>query len=164
MHQILSKIGNLLTIQGVEVIELDRLNNRIEGINRNGKAVRKAIFCTYDELRKTFIPTCSFSLVVFTKLPFQDLSDPYAQSQIEKYKDPFNEFSLPEAIRSFKYAFQFLDHQNSHKSGALLLDPRIRSKEYGKLFINDLPLCSVSSGNLMHFIKTHLDWIANKKI
>jgi DNA polymerase-3 subunit epsilon/ATP-dependent DNA helicase DinG len=160
MESVIKKVNGALTKLGTEIIELERENERIDLFDNISNSQKKVVFCTYAQLEKSFLPTNSFPIVVFTRLPIQDLSDPVLMSQLEYFDDPFNDFTLPEAVRSFKYALQFVDHREHKKSSALIMDSRILSKEYGKLFLRDVPVCSVSSGNLLHFIKSASDWMS----
>ena len=57
--------------------------------------------------------------------------------------NPFNEYSLPEAIIKFKQGFGRLIRSRTDTGIVVVLDKRIVTKFYGKQFIAALPACRV---------------------
>jgi len=51
----------------------------------------------------------------------------------------FMEYSLPEAVLKFKQGFGRLIRTKDDTGSVVVLDPRIVSKRYGKVFIDALP-------------------------
>ena len=86
--------------------------------------------------------------VIITKLPFKVPSDPLFQAMSELYtkegKDPFMDYSLPQACLQFKQGFGRLIRTNSDRGCVICLDKRIMTKAYGKAFLKSLPSCPVS--------------------
>ncbi len=62
--------------------------------------------------------------------------------------NPFVDFSLPEAIVKFRQGFGRLIRTQSDKGIVVVLDPRIQTKFYGKLFLNSLPQCELVQESL----------------
>ena len=56
---------------------------------------------------------------------------------------PFFEYSLPEAIIKLKQGFGRLIRSSTDTGQVVILDPRIRTKRYGQLFLDSLPNCQV---------------------
>jgi DNA polymerase-3 subunit epsilon/ATP-dependent DNA helicase DinG len=94
------------------------------------------------------IPGQALSVLVIVKLPFDVPTDPIIAARSETFEDPFNEYSLPEAILRFRQGFGRLIRTESDRGIVAILDKRIISKRYGKLFIDSLPQCKLKVGPL----------------
>lgn len=85
----------------------------------------------------------SLSSVIITKLPFEVPTHPVIEARVKQIEDrggnPFMEFSLPEAIIRFKQGFGRLIRTKTDTGIFVALDSRIRTKFYGKQFLNSLP-------------------------
>lgn len=83
--------------------------------------------------------------VIIVKLPFRVPSEPLIQARSEAIlaegKDPFMEYSLPQAIVKFKQGFGRLIRNRKDRGLVLCLDHRILSKPYGQQFLSSLPDC-----------------------
>lgn len=83
--------------------------------------------------------------VIIVKLPFAVPSDPLHAGYIEAIKqdgkNPFLEYSVPQAIIQFKQGFGRLLRSQQDRGCIICLDHRLLSKSYGKLFLDSLPLC-----------------------
>ncbi len=94
------------------------------------------------------IPGEALSVLVITKLPFDVPSDPIVAARSETFDDPFNEYSLPEAILRFRQGFGRLIRTQSDRGVVAILDRRILTKRYGKLFTESLPDCKLKIGTV----------------
>lgn len=85
----------------------------------------------------------ALTLLVVTKLPFANPSHPLTQARMnllkERGKDPFGDHSLPEAILKFRQGFGRLIRGGTDRGKVVLMDPRVRTKGYGRRFVNALP-------------------------
>lgn len=83
--------------------------------------------------------------VVIVKLPFKVPTEPLIQARMEALvaegKDPFYDYSIPQAIVKFKQGFGRLIRHQKDRGCIVCLDARLIRKGYGKLFLNSLPPC-----------------------
>ena len=81
--------------------------------------------------------------VIITRLPFEPPDRPLTQARLERIEtsggNPFMQDSLPRAIIRFKQGFGRLIRSKSDTGRVVVLDPRIRTARYGKLFLDALP-------------------------
>lgn len=86
----------------------------------------------------------ALTLVVVTRLPFQSPGHPLTKARLAAITarggDAFMEHSLPEAILKFRQGFGRLIRSQQDRGKVLVLDPRARTKAYGRRFLASLPL------------------------
>jgi ATP-dependent DNA helicase DinG len=89
------------------------------------------------------------SCVIIDKLPFAVPSDPLVAARQRLIEDhggsSFYEYSVPQAIISLKQGLGRLIRSTTDKGVLAVLDPRLRTKAYGRLFLESLPPCRVTS-------------------
>jgi ATP-dependent DNA helicase DinG len=89
------------------------------------------------------------SCVIIDKLPFAVPSDPVVAAR-QRYIDDqggssFYEYSVPQAIISLKQGLGRLIRGATDRGVLAVLDPRLKTKAYGRLFLESLPPCRVTS-------------------
>ena len=57
--------------------------------------------------------------------------------------NPFRDYQLPEAVLKLKQGFGRLIRSKRDTGMVVILDPRVRSKPYGKIFLASLPECQL---------------------
>jgi len=105
------------------------------------------------------VPGDALSVVVITKLPFGVPSDPIISARSELYEDSFNEYYLPESILKFRQGFGRLIRSASDRGIVAILDRRVLTKQYGKLFLESLPQCTARQGAAAGLPKMAGDWL-----
>ena len=105
------------------------------------------------------VPGASLSAVIITKLPFDVPTDPLIAARSELYEDSFNEYYLPEAILKFRQGFGRLIRTASDRGIVAILDRRVLSKQYGRLFLESLPACTVRQGPAANLAKAAEKWL-----
>ena len=85
------------------------------------------------------------SNVIIVKLPFAVPDEPVIEARLDAIKrgggNPFMEYSVPEAIIRLKQGFGRLIRSKSDKGIVVILDSRVVTKRYGRLFVDALPGC-----------------------
>jgi len=89
------------------------------------------------------------SCVIIDKLPFAVPTDPIVAAR-QRYIDDtggssFHEYSVPQAIIALKQGLGRLIRSTTDRGVLAVLDPRLRTKAYGRTFLNSLPQCRVTS-------------------
>jgi ATP-dependent DNA helicase DinG len=85
----------------------------------------------------------ALSCVVIDKLPFGSPGDPVLQARIEALRrqgvNPFMAYQLPSAVITLKQGIGRLIRDRTDRGVLVLCDPRLRSKSYGRVFLDSLP-------------------------
>ena len=102
----------------------------------------------------------ALSLLVITKLPFSVPTDPVFAARSALFDEPFREFALPQAVLKFKQGFGRLIRHKADRGAVVVLDRRVRSKGYGKTFLESLPGCSISEASTQQLPALVGRWLA----
>jgi DNA polymerase-3 subunit epsilon/ATP-dependent DNA helicase DinG len=105
------------------------------------------------------IPGEALSVLVIVKLPFDVPSDPIVAARSETFEDPFSEYSIPEAILRFRQGFGRLIRTQSDRGVVAVLDRRLLTKRYGKMFIESLPECAKKVASVRDLPATAARWL-----
>jgi ATP-dependent DNA helicase DinG len=93
------------------------------------------------------VPGESLSLLVIDKLPFSAPGDPLHEARCEAVEraggDWFRDFALPSAMLQLRQGFGRLIRGHADRGVVAILDPRLRSRPYGRAFLAALPRCPV---------------------
>jgi ATP-dependent DNA helicase DinG len=93
------------------------------------------------------VPGESLSLLVIDKLPFSAPGDPLHEARCEAVEqrggDWFSDYALPTALLQLRQGFGRLIRSHGDRGVVAILDPRLRSRGYGRVFLAALPRCPV---------------------
>lgn len=104
----------------------------------------------------------ALSCVIIDRLPFDPPDDPVFKARSERVEmeggNAFKEFSIPLAVVRLRQGFGRLIRSRSDRGIVAILDSRIRTKTYGKIFLNSLPPAPVSGdlGDLREWARREL--------
>jgi len=89
----------------------------------------------------------ALSNVIITRLPFATPDHPLIQAKLEAIEeeggDPFQHYSLPEAILKLRQGVGRLIRSKTDTGMVVILDSRVVTKTYGRAFLKALPKCPV---------------------
>jgi ATP-dependent DNA helicase DinG len=89
------------------------------------------------------------SCVIVDKLPFAVPTDPLVAARQRYIEDSggssFYQYSVPQAIIALKQGLGRLIRSTTDRGVLAVLDPRLRTKGYGRTFLQSLPACRVTS-------------------
>jgi len=103
----------------------------------------------------------ALSCLVITRLPFSVPSDPIFAARSETFDDPFNQYAVPEAVLRFRQGFGRLIRSKSDRGVVVVLDRRLLSKSYGRVFLESLPPVSKYQGALHELPEVAAQWITS---
>lgn len=93
------------------------------------------------------LPGEALSSVIITRLPFVTPDHPLTEAKLEEIEaeggDPFQSYSLPEAILKLRQGVGRLIRSSGDSGSIVILDSRILNRPYGKAFLKALPECPV---------------------
>jgi predicted DnaQ family exonuclease/DinG family helicase len=104
----------------------------------------------------------ALSLLVLARLPFSVPSEPIFAARSAQFEDPFNEYALPQAVLRFKQGFGRLIRSKTDRGVVVVLDRRIKSKAYGRTFLESLPPCPVEEAPLDKLPQRIAAWLEGK--
>jgi ATP-dependent DNA helicase DinG len=89
----------------------------------------------------------ALSCVIVDKLPFASPGDPVTGARIDAIRarggEPFDEYQVPLAILTLQQGLGRLIRHRHDRGVLAVLDPRLRTKGYGRRFIASLPAAPV---------------------
>lgn len=144
---------------------LDAYRDRIQGrvpydVLVQGEAPRERLLERFrDEVGSVLLATSTFwqgvdvpgeslSLLVIDKLPFSAPGDPLHEARCEAVEraggDWFSDYALPTAMLQLRQGFGRLIRGHTDRGVVAILDPRLRTRAYGRAFLAALPRCPIA--------------------
>ena len=118
-------------------------------LERFRKTKGAVLFATSSFWQGVDVQGQALSCVIILKLPFSVPTDPVVAARQKYIEDEggssFYEYSVPEAIITLKQGLGRLIRSATDRGVLSILDPRLRTKGYGRLFLQSFPACRVTS-------------------
>jgi ATP-dependent DNA helicase DinG len=136
----LSRQGITLLVQGAD----QQRHRLLEEFKRD---VHSVLFGLESFWMGVDVPGEALEHVIITRLPFAVPNHPLTEARMEKIVrrggNSFTEYTLPEAVLKLRQGVGRLLRSRQDKGIVTILDSRILSKQYGRVFISSLPHCPV---------------------
>ena len=101
--------------------------------------------------------------LVVARLPFNVPTDPVFAARSEMFDDAFNQYAVPQSVLRFRQGFGRLIRGEDDRGVVVVLDGRVRSRSYGRAFLDSLPNCTTRSLTLRELPHTIERWIARSR-
>jgi len=147
MYEVYDELEPWLAEQGIAAFEQGKDLSRHAMLEKFKADVDSVLFGTSSFWEGVDVQGEALSNVIVVKLPFSVPTHPVVEARIEDIQarggNSFMEYNLPEAIIRLKQGFGRLIRTKKDTGIVAILDPRIRTKLYGKSFLNSLPECQI---------------------
>ncbi|QDU40979.1 putative ATP-dependent helicase DinG [Maioricimonas rarisocia] len=108
---------------------------------------RAVLFGTDSFWQGVDVPGDALRNVIITKIPFSVPDHPLLEARVERIRqrggNPFMEYQVPEAAIKLRQGFGRLIRTRTDTGQVVILDPRMLTKQYGRIFRDSLPDCRV---------------------
>lgn len=143
MHALVQAASSTLERAGYPVWVHGRDGSREHILEQFRKDERSVLFGTASFWQGVDVRGRGLRNVIITRLPFEPPDRPLTQARLEQIQarggNPFMDDSLPRAVIKFKQGFGRLIRSATDHGRVVVLDPRILTARYGRLFIDALP-------------------------
>ncbi|MFC7060426.1 ATP-dependent DNA helicase DinG [Halobacillus seohaensis] len=143
--------------QGVSSGSRDRLKKNFQAFDQS------ILLGTSSFWEGVDIPGDDLSCLVIVRLPFQPPGQPVQTLRDKHVKDkgknPFMEYSLPEAIIRFRQGFGRLIRSSTDRGVVFVCDQRIVESKYGKYFMSSIPNIPLTHDSTTKLLKRMEEWL-----
>jgi ATP-dependent DNA helicase DinG len=147
MHSMSKELASELEERGLNMLVQGGDIQRHELLEEFKRDVHSVLFGLDSFWMGVDVPGEALEHVIITRLPFAVPNHPLIEARLELIEqrggNAFAEFSLPEAILKFRQGVGRLLRSRTDKGMVTILDSRILTKRYGRMFVASIPRCPV---------------------
>ncbi|KKE79362.1 ATP-dependent helicase DinG [Bacilli bacterium] len=146
----------MLIAQGITSGSRSRLKKNFQSFNQS------ILLGTSSFWEGVDIPGDDLSCLMIVRLPFQPPNHPVYEAKANylktKRKNPFMEYSLPNAVIRFKQGFGRLIRSSNDRGIVFVCDARVIKARYGKYFINSIPEVPITFDSTNELMEKAKKW------
>ena len=102
----------------------------------------------------------TLKVLVVARLPFNVPTEPIFAARSAQYEQAFMQYAVPQAVLRFRQGFGRLIRSKGDRGVAVVLDSRITSKSYGRMFLNSVPPATIVKGRFDELAPAVGRWLA----
>ncbi|MGM0415779.1 MAG: helicase C-terminal domain-containing protein [Thermodesulfobacteriota bacterium] len=142
LQQLFQTLEPSMFAQGITCLRQGQAS-RHHLLQRYVKAENQVLFGTDSFWEGVDVPGRDLEIVIITRLPFRVPTEPIQVARSEALeqagRDPFMHFTVPQAVIKLKQGFGRLIRHRDDRGVVIILDNRVSTKGYGRMFLNSLP-------------------------
>ncbi|MEL7497882.1 MAG: helicase C-terminal domain-containing protein [Planctomycetota bacterium] len=147
MNRAIKGLTSWMSSQNLAIYQQGSGVSRTQLLDRFKSNPRGVLFGTDSFWQGVDVQGDALQNVIIPKFPFSVPDQPLLQARLDAIRQsggkPFFDYQLPEAVIKFKQGFGRLIRSRSDTGMVVVLDPRVRTKQYGHVFVESLPKCNV---------------------
>lgn len=105
------------------------------------------------------LPGDILKVLLLARLPFSVPTAPVFAARAEEFDEPFTEYAIPQAILRVRQGFGRLIRTKTDRGAVIILDRRIISRNYGKIFLDSLPDTTFKTFKLRNLAENLRTWL-----